>query len=526
MQSLTDELSTRMAPVLAHTPRADRDAVAALFVDETCVGAALDAVFARFSASTCALLRAHGRWARFDPSAQGVCDVSPDGVALALAELLEAGWLTEAQDFPLPVRAWRRARLQPTPAMVQAAADAAEAAFHWFRCAGAGDIEAQERLSHWSAWSAAPEVAEWAAIADQQRLGASACVRCRPWAAIEESRAAQWRGWEEQASRWLDRAAAASSAPRLRFFVRFLRAIRTVQARDPQGARLVEALAIDVPDEQEWVFVHQAQAVLAQAQSRDARPALLEGLWLAERHQMPFRRAHLRLLLALAAWPDGARMLQELELIQLEGVRLTVRDRWNLAWAWVRAHLASHDLPTASKHARRIVDDPELAALNAGGSWSVIALAHRQAGEDELAEAALLRARRALSGSDGLTLRRWLDHVWETRDYDALPDMAFAHAPLAGWVARDGSRFRIGEDEVVELERSPVSVALLAACLTGPQRTDELIEACWPGDASSYSSLKNRLHSAVRTLRRKGLEAHLLYDGDAYRVQGLQVVDR
>jgi len=91
-------------------------------------------------------------------------------------------------------------------------------------------------------------------------------------------------------------------------------------------------------------------------------------------------------------------------------------------------------------------------------------------------------------------------------------------------VTDNGQQFGRYGDHGIDLGRSPVSVALLGALASGPKTTDELIEAAWPGDASSYPSLKNRLHSALRTLRRRGLDGHLVLDRGAYRLDGLDVV--
>ncbi len=527
MTPLLEPIAERVSAVLASTPDADPVGVAALVVAESELAALLHARFAAFGEGTRDLLVAHGDWAAFDRDAAKVADLSDEAVGLALVELSEAGWLTPDRQFPMGIRGWRRAQLEPSADMVERAARSAEAAFHRLRCAGAGDRAARAALEHWCRWSSAPEVAQWLAIFREEELGDAVCERCAAWAAIEQSRAAQWRGWEDQARRWLDRAEAAAMSDRARFFVRFLRAIRSVQAGDSQAASRVAALMADVPAEEEWHFVHQTQAVLAQAQRRDARPHLQKGIGLAHRLSMPFRELHLRVLLAVAEWPDGSRMRKELELIDaLDGsqIRLSDRDRWNLEWTWARAFLASGDLQQAAQRSRTILEDDALVSLNPGAPWAVVALAEREAGREEPARQALIQARRFLTRDDAGEIRQWLEEAWQDEGPPGLPDLVMARPPTAGWVLRDGTRFVVGDEEV-QLERSPVSVAMLRALANGPCDTDTLIEACWPGDASSYPSLKNRLHSALRALRKRGLEGHLVFEDDTYRLEGLEVRD-
>lgn len=524
IETVARQLRTRIEAVRAQSADSDPVALAALIYDDVDTEQQLDLLFAGLSELTKQVLRGHGDWAAFDARAAEVAGVPREAAVLARVELTQIGWLTEAGVFPFVVRAWRRARLQATPEMVQRAADHAERAFHRLRCAGAGDVDARQALDHATRWSSAPDVAQWAAIVREEDLGDAACERCAAWAAIEQSRAAQWRGWEDQARRWLARAEAAAVSDRARFFVRFLRAIRAVPAGEADAAAQVEQLCADVPADEELHFAYQAKAVLAQQQRRDPRPHLIAGIGLAQRLDMPFREVHLRVLLALAEWPDGDKMLAELEVIDLSRVSLSDRDRWNLEWAWARARLAADDLAGAAEHARTILNAPSVAALGPGSPWAVVAVVERCAGNAELAHAALIQARRFLTLDDNGLIREWLERARTTRNYRPLPRLAFAHPSSAGWVSRDGTQFSVART-VVRLDRSPVAVALLRALATRPHNADALIAACWPDDASSYSSLKNRLHSAVRTLRRRGLGEHLVFDGAHYRLDGVDVVE-
>ena len=80
-----------------------------------------------------------------------------------------------------------------------------------------------------------------------------------------------------------------------------------------------------------------------------------------------------------------------------------------------------------------------------------------------------------------------------------------------------------GEALVVRGPSGSGKTLLLRALAAGPTEGDALIEACWPGDAAGYLSLKNRLHSAVRGLRRKGLGEALVFEGEVYRLVGVEV---
>lgn len=523
MEELSEALSARVAEALAASPDADPVAVGALLIAEIDPADSLAAQFAAFSEHTRALVVAHGEWPQFDRRATELTEVQDGAAALGLVELRRGGWLDAQDTFPLVVRAWRRARLRPPVAVVRRAADRTEQAFHRWRCAGAGDVEARAALDRWSTWSRVPEVAQWGSIAREEPLSRPVCARCEAWAAIEESRAAQWRGWEDQARRSLDRAEAVARSDRARFFVKFLRAIRAVAATSEAAGDLVRELAEDVPAEEEWVFVHQVEAVQAQTLGRDPRPPLHVAVGLAQRLSFPFREAHVRLLLALVEWPDGRRMREALEAIDLTGVQLSDRDRWNLQWAWARAALASDDLEAAGRHSRGLLEDEALAKLNPGAPWAVVALAERQAGNLAAAREAQVQAHRFLTRDGSQAIQTWFERAWRDGSHRPLPDLTLGGAQPTAWVLVDGTRFRVGGVEV-HLERSPVSVALLRALASGPQDSDALIEAAWPGDAASYPSLRNRLHSALRTLRRRGLGEHLVFEGEVYRLEGLDRV--
>lgn len=272
-----------------------------------------------------------------EPAAGELAGVAPAQVALSLAGLIEAGWLNGAREFPLGIRAWRRAHLPVSPELLRRGADAAEAAFHRHRYAGTGDREALARVEHGSAWQEAPEVAQWARLAREESVFDVACDRCRVWAALVESRATRWRGFFEQSDRWLLRAEALADTPRAHFFLAFLRTVRSEQG--PSTVASLDALAEGVTDEGEWFFVHQARAVHARSIGGDPTPHLRRSLQLALRSGLPFREATTRVLIAHALSPDGPAMRRELELVPIDLETLHGRDRCDFRWVWARAWL-------------------------------------------------------------------------------------------------------------------------------------------------------------------------------------------
>lgn len=517
-----EELERRVRRVVDRSPDADRVGVAAHLLRETPAGPAIDQAFDRLSPPARELLLAHGHWPGWSRKAADLVDMSHAAAAAILLELEGAGWATREGTFPLAVQAWLHAREAPDLELVRRVADRTEAAFHHRRCAGHGDSRAKADLDHWSAWGSMPEVAEWAPIANDVPLGDSACLRCLPWAAIEASRRARWRQWYDQSIVWLDTAERHASTPRARYFIRFLRAVYALQEGEPSGTRLARELGTEVPCLPERFFLYQAQAMVARYQGEDPRVPLRRGLALAQGLGFRFREMHLRLLLAIAEWPDGHAMRTELEQIDVRDLDLTARDRWNLHWAWTRTHLAEQDLPGALHHAQTILADPSLAGLSAGGAWGVVSLAAREQGDLDRARTALVEARRHLTGPRGPELRTWFERVHGGGPWFPLPGLAWT-LPV-GWVARDGIRFAVDGDEV-DLSRSPVSIAILRALAQGPCTTEQLIEAAWPADRSDPHSLRNRLHAALRTLRRKGLDAHLRFEEGAYTLQRLQLRD-
>jgi len=247
-------LRARVDAVCATSPDADPVTVATLLLEDSELEQHLHTACAGLSPHARALVAAHGRWARWDPRAIALAAVSSEAAAIARVELRDAGWL-EDDAFPLAVRGFARAHLPPTPAMSDRAAAAAEEAFHRTRYAGAADVAARADLEHCSRWSERPEVAQWAAIAREDDLGDAVCARCRPWAALEQCRAARWRGWYELSARRLDEAERTATDPRARFFVAFLRTVRAIQAGTSDGAARLDALTRQVSDDGEWFFV-------------------------------------------------------------------------------------------------------------------------------------------------------------------------------------------------------------------------------------------------------------------------------
>jgi hypothetical protein len=478
---------------------------------------ALEAAAAALPPMVRTVVAAHGRWSVFDDEALVLADLPAVAGPVARRVLEEAGWL-DGDAFVLAAQVARRVALPPSPAMIDRAADAAEQAFHRWRCAGAGDRAARAAIDHRTRWGPMPEVAQWGRIVAEEPIE-EPCDRCAAWVAIERSRAARWRGHDDQARRRLQEARALARTDRARFFVDFLHAIRTTGL--PGAADRIEALAKDVPAEEEWHFVHQARATLASARGADPRFHLERAVALARDLRMPFREVHLRLLLALSLWPNGERMRAELEPIDLDGVSLSARDRWNLSWAWVRADLASDDLESARRRAREMLADEAVAALSAGVPWAVVAVVGRVLGSSD-ADDARVAARRYLTRDDDGAMRDWLERSWVSGSHRPLPDLRLGDAGPGLRVRADGSAICVA-GEWVELSRSPVAVALLEALIAGPATPDTLIEAAWPGDASDYTSLRNRLHSAMRSLRKRGLGDHVTFDGACYRLERVAV---
>jgi hypothetical protein len=102
------------------------------------------------------------------------------------------------------------------------------------------------------------------------------------------------------------------------------------------------------------------------------------------------------------------------------------------------------------------------------------------------------------------------------------------HATLALWqerafVALDGAWFQPGAGTRVNLKQKSALQAVLALLVQQRVRAPEvpvpisnLIRAGWPEQKSVTQTGKNRLHVAIATLRKSGLDAHLVHSSGGY----------
>ena len=92
-------------------------------------------------------------------------------------------------------------------------------------------------------------------------------------------------------------------------------------------------------------------------------------------------------------------------------------------------------------------------------------------------------------------------------------------------VARNGTSFRLGDDDVVSLAQRPLLARLLLTLARArianpgvPLSGERLAEAVWPGERMLPAARKNRLHVAIATLRSLGLRPVLQSSAAGYRV--------
>lgn len=99
-------------------------------------------------------------------------------------------------------------------------------------------------------------------------------------------------------------------------------------------------------------------------------------------------------------------------------------------------------------------------------------------------------------------------------------------APSEGiWVARDGSWIQVGAAQPARLSRTPLLQRLLAALAehrlqghTTPVSVDALVQHGWPDERILPAAASNRLHQAVKRLRRLGLEEAMTQADGGYRL--------
>ncbi|UJR87106.1 ATP-binding protein [Sandaracinus amylolyticus] len=99
-------------------------------------------------------------------------------------------------------------------------------------------------------------------------------------------------------------------------------------------------------------------------------------------------------------------------------------------------------------------------------------------------------------------------------------------------VARDGTWFTPPGHAPVSLTSRPVLAAILRALVAqhlrrpdAPLANDAVVRAGWPVERTLTRASRNRLHVAIATLRRLGLDAHLVSQGEGYLLERVAVHD-
>ena len=100
-----------------------------------------------------------------------------------------------------------------------------------------------------------------------------------------------------------------------------------------------------------------------------------------------------------------------------------------------------------------------------------------------------------------------------------------------GLTHREGLGFVVPGHPLVDLSQRPTLRRLLASLIEAMEQgetrsTDQLFEAGWQGERALPDAARARVYVAIGELRKRGLAAFLVKDGDGYRLAGLRVVDR
>lgn len=160
---------------------------------------------------------------------------------------------------------------------------------------------------------------------------------------------------------------------------------------------------------------------------------------------------------------------------------------------------------------------PVLRDLQLSGALATLELRAREAAEDELSHSEFLY--RLLSdelehrSSQALLSEAPLPRAPSPRPLD--PSTVLAVGPAAQW-------FQLAEGQPVDLaRRGPVRRILKAlverhASDKRPLGVSEVLERGWPGQTVPYESGAMRVYTAVRTLRRLGLEGLLITRDEGY----------
>ena len=88
------------------------------------------------------------------------------------------------------------------------------------------------------------------------------------------------------------------------------------------------------------------------------------------------------------------------------------------------------------------------------------------------------------------------------------------------------TRFRVGDGDLVDIQRRAairrILTGLLEASTSQPNPTsvplEEVFELGWPGEQSTFESMKARVYNAISRMRRLGLEDLIIHDGDGYYI--------
>lgn len=520
MDALDQLLRQRMDELVARQPGLDPVRAGCGLVDLTPVGAALDTMWKGFREATRSIVRAHGCWEAWHDEAAELAGLGTHDLQLAHVEVLAAGWSEPSGAWPLAVRLWRRVRLEPTAGMTDRALIHTRKAFHRSRLFDhqMAPPVVRDALHHWTGWSDAPRIAQWRQVAERRLTPDEACPETLPWALFNASRQAHLRGWADEAQQIFATAKEASVDPQARFVVGYIEAMRAVLG-DGDAEPLVQALRELTCTDEDRLLLLQLEVEHRRRRGEPVEDVLFAGVHLAQRLQVPAREIHFRHLLARENLQHPGELRRHLETIEAMQAEVVGPFAFENRYLWACLLLAEGDLEAVRRHVTTELGGP----FEDGSRGCLLAL--RVAVGHLLGEPGatgdLAEARRLAMGTVHEPFVRWAERV-VAQGPDALHPLPFL-PPARFRVAEDGSWFEV-EGVRHDLTDSPLARGLLRALAAKPRDAHALIEAIWPGDASSYSSLKNRLYSLIRSARKRGLGEHLVFEGDVYRLRDVVVV--
>ncbi len=163
---------------------------------------------------------------------------------------------------------------------------------------------------------------------------------------------------------------------------------------------------------------------------------------------------------------------------------------------------------------------PPLAELLPHLVNGALRLAALEAGETLTEDASREERRAAIDAFEP----RYAPDLLEMQRYAAIQEAAIASLESA-WVSYGTSGFESPDGTLVDLRRSRSSSRIFAALASrrldepgGVLTAEALIEAGWPGESLVPSAARNRLHVALASLRKKGLDALLEHVDGGYRL--------